>query len=71
LCARTVVESRARSLHEIFGSPDDWKFRSCMTLFEIAAPETQLFGQALDRWCAGERDGRTRQLLATSASERD
>jgi uncharacterized protein (DUF1810 family) len=70
-CTRTALESRAHSLHEIFGSPDDWKFRSCMTLFEIAAPETPLFGQALDRWCAGERDERTRRLLAANESERD
>jgi uncharacterized protein (DUF1810 family) len=65
LCTRTVLESRARSLHEIFGSPDDWKFRSCMTLFAVAAPQAPLFGQALDRWCAGKRDGRTLELLAT------
>jgi uncharacterized protein (DUF1810 family) len=69
-CTRAVLESHARSLHEIFGSPDDWKFKSCMTLFEAASP-APLFGQALDRWCAGERDERTRQLLATRASERD
>jgi uncharacterized protein (DUF1810 family) len=27
LCARTVLESEAASLHAIFGSPDDMKFR--------------------------------------------
>jgi uncharacterized protein (DUF1810 family) len=63
LCTGTVLESGARSLHEIFGSPDDWKFRSCMTLFEVAVPQVPLFGQALDRWCAGERDDRTLRLL--------
>ena len=63
LCTRTVLQSRARSLHEIFGSPDDLKFRSCMTLFEVAVPEIQLFGQAIDRWCAGKRDDRTLALL--------
>lgn len=63
LCTRTVVQSRARSLHEIFGSPDDRKFRSCMTLFEVAVPGAELFGQALDRWCAGKRDDRTLELL--------
>ena len=62
-CTRTVLESRARSLHEIFGSPDDLKFKSCMTLFEFADPEVRLFGQALDRWCAGQRDDRTVELL--------
>jgi uncharacterized protein (DUF1810 family) len=53
----TVLESSARSLHDIFGSPDDVKFRSSMTLFEAAVPEAMpVFAQAIDRWCAGERD---------------
>jgi len=64
LCTKIVLESRARSLNELFGSPDDLKFRSCMTLFEIAAPDVPLFAQALDRWCSGERDDRTLDLLA-------
>jgi len=64
LCTERVLKSRARSLNELFGSPDDLKFRSCMTLFEIAVPEVPLFAQALDRWCGGERDDRTLDLLA-------
>ena len=63
LCTRTVLQSRTPSLHEIFGSPDDLKFGSCMTLFEVAVPEVQLYAQAIDRWCAGKRDGRTLELL--------
>jgi uncharacterized protein (DUF1810 family) len=69
LCTRTVLEATARSLHDVFGSPDDMKFRSCMTLFEAAAPQTNpLFGQALERWCAGERDHRTLQLIASAGA---
>jgi uncharacterized protein (DUF1810 family) len=64
LCTGTVLNSRARSLNELFGSPDDLKFRSCMTLFEIAVPDVPLFSQALERWCGGERDDRTLELLA-------
>ena len=64
-CTKTVLESSARSLNDLFGSPDDLKFRSCMTLFEVAVPTVPLFAQALDRWCAGERDDRTMQLLST------
>jgi uncharacterized protein (DUF1810 family) len=63
-CTATVLESAARSLHEIFGSPDDMKFRSCMTLFEAAAPEAEVFGQALERWCSGERDPATLRLIS-------
>jgi uncharacterized protein (DUF1810 family) len=63
LCTRTVLASTAASLHQIFGSPDDLKFASCMTLFEAAAPEDPTFGQALDRWCGGHRDESTLRLL--------
>jgi uncharacterized protein (DUF1810 family) len=62
-CTQAVLESRAPSLHAIFGSPDDLKFRSSMTLFEAAAPVQPVFGQALRRWCDGERDRRTLEML--------
>ena len=66
-CTRTVLGCTAPSLHAIFGSPDDMKFRSCMTLFEAAAPDETVFTQALDRWCDGQRDDRTRALLQRGA----
>lgn len=37
LCTRTVLEIPNDSLHQIFGSPDDMKFQSSMTLFASAA----------------------------------
>lgn len=52
------------SAHDVFGSPDDMKFRSCLTLFAEAAPEERLFVDALDRFYGGERDPRTREELA-------
>lgn len=65
LCTRAVLECAGGSLHDIFGRPDDLKFRSSMTLFEAAAPpEDRVFGAAIDRWCAGERDARTRRLVS-------
>ena len=57
-----VQASSAASLNALFGSPDDLKFRSSMTLFAIAGPEGP-FQAALDRWCAGEPDHRTVELL--------
>ena len=68
LCTQTVLASRARSLNELFGSPDDLKFKSCMTLFEIAVQHVPLFAQALDRWCGGERDDKTLELLSRQAT---
>lgn len=39
------------------------KFRSCLTLFEQAAPDEPVFGQAIERFYGGARDGLTLQLL--------
>jgi uncharacterized protein (DUF1810 family) len=57
-----VQACRAPSLHALFGSPDDMKFCSSMTLFAIAAPDGP-YQAALERWC-GEPDHRTVALLA-------
>lgn len=57
-----VEESGAPSLHALFGSPDDLKFRSSMTLFAQVQPEGPWQG-ALDRWCGGEPDPATLALL--------
>ena len=68
-CTQAAVRAveAARSLHGVFGSPDDLKFRSSMTLFEqAAAPDATaaiVFGAALERCCGGERDERTLALL--------
>jgi uncharacterized protein (DUF1810 family) len=64
LCTEIVLESESSSIHAIFGSPDDLKFRSCMTLFARATEHPDnLFRQALDRWCGGRADERTLALL--------
>ena len=65
-CTGIVLNAKAASLHAVFGSPDDIKFCSSMTLFDLAMPD-DVFGQALDRWCDGKRDERTVNLMATPA----
>ncbi len=52
-----------RSLNEIFGSPDDLKFHSSMTLFHRAAPEAGIFGRTLDTFFGGGEDEGTLRLL--------
>ena len=56
-----VQASPATSLHALFGSPDDLKFRSSMTLFDVAAPDGP-YHEALTRWC-GKADPLTLDLL--------
>jgi uncharacterized protein (DUF1810 family) len=62
-CTQLVIDAQAASIHAIFGSPDDIKFCSSMTLFDLAAPNG-VFGQTLDRWCDGRRDERTLNMVA-------
>ena len=60
----SVLVHRTKSAREIFGTPDDLKFRSCMTLFAIAAPQQSIFQSALDEFFGGEPDPLTVALLA-------
>ena len=65
LCTRIVLASESSSLYAMFGSPDDVKFRSCMTLFSLAADDPDNpFRQALYRWCGGRADEKTLALLS-------
>jgi uncharacterized protein (DUF1810 family) len=65
LCTEAVLAVEGRSLHDIFGSPDDMKFCSSMTLAALASSNNEnVFRQALDRYCEGRLDPRTKALLA-------
>ena len=62
-CCQLMLQVPGRSAHEILGSPDDLKFRSCATLFAAAEPREPLFRQCLERFYGGEPDARTLDLL--------
>jgi len=62
-CTKLVTQVTGKTIHDIFGSPDDMKFRSCMTLFELAAADKQPFAVALEKYFAGERDPLTLERL--------
>ena len=62
-CVAAVLKHPDRTAHEIFGSPDDLKFWSCLTLFDAAAPNESLFRQALGVFYEGKSDPRTAELL--------
>jgi uncharacterized protein (DUF1810 family) len=66
-CTRLVNGIEGRTLTEVFGFPDDLKFRSCMTLFAAASgPERGLFDAALRKYCGGVPNERTLTLLTSS-----
>lgn len=57
-----VLAYRGDSAHAIFGSPDDMKFRSSMTLFARTDPEGP-YRAALDLFFDGEEDQATIGLM--------
>ncbi len=62
-CSRLAALVEGRSAHQIFGSPDDLKFRSSMTLFAGVTSDNEVFTHALRKYFAGEPDGLTLQKL--------
>ena len=67
-CTQAAVGPGGRSASQVFGFPDDLKFRSSMTLFERADPVTAVFAKALDGLCDGERDKATLEKLTAGSS---
>jgi len=58
-----VLAVEGRSAHEIFGTPDDLKFHSAMTLFARAAPDEPIFRDALEKYFGGREDAATLAAL--------
>jgi uncharacterized protein (DUF1810 family) len=64
LATQSVLSTKDLSIRQIFGSPDDSKFHSSMTLFALASStEANSFGKALDRWFGGKTDEGSQRLL--------
>ncbi len=62
-CTRLVVDIRGSSIDDIFGYPDDRKFRSSMTLFSLASADNQVFRDALQKYFSGAADPATLERL--------
>ncbi|MCF8199299.1 MAG: DUF1810 domain-containing protein [Sulfuritalea sp.] len=67
-CTQAVNGVAGRSVHQIFGSPDDMKFRSSMTLFERVPGADPAFSAALEKYYAGQRDAATLRLIDASTA---
>ena len=67
---RLMMRHKGKSALEILGSPDDLKFRSCLTLFAQATSDDtnrSLFTEALDQFYGGKADPRTLELLRSTS----
>ncbi|WP_245969666.1 DUF1810 domain-containing protein [Thiocapsa rosea] len=62
-CAEAVLAVQGRSAREIFGTPDDLKLRSCVTLFAEVSPTVSVFRRVLEEYFGGEQDAMTLALL--------
>ena len=61
---QVLVKLSSNDSHGIFGSPDDLKLKSSMTLFD-ALNTSPVFKQVLDKFYQGARDEKTLQLLGS------
>ena len=62
-CTQLVLDVDGRSATDIFGSPDDVKFRSSMTLFAQACRDDNIFHRALEKYFEGVSDQLTLERL--------
>lgn len=62
-CTALVLQHHDKSALEILHHPDNLKFRSCMTLFQLVAPQEPLFAEALKVFFNGDADDMTIQLV--------
>ena len=58
-CTEAVLAVEGRTAHEILGSPDDMKLKSCMTLFEVADGPDSVFSSILEKYFKGQHDERS------------
>jgi uncharacterized protein (DUF1810 family) len=62
-CAEALLKIENRTAHQILGSPDDLKVRSCATLFAAVSPAGSVFERVLEKYYDRERDAKTLGIL--------
>ena len=62
-CTRLLMNIQGETISRILGSPDDLKFRSCMTLFAKVARSPEPFDAALEKFFDSEPDPKTLERL--------
>jgi uncharacterized protein (DUF1810 family) len=62
-CAQLSLDVEGKTARDIFGSIDEIKFRSSITLFARAAPDEEMFQRCIDKYFAGRFDPATSARL--------
>jgi uncharacterized protein (DUF1810 family) len=65
-CVEAVLSIHGRTAHDIFGSPDDLKLRSSMTLFAAVSDHGSPFHKVIERFYQGRFDERTIEILSAA-----
>lgn len=65
--SNTLLTLKTNDAHKVFGSPDDLKLRSSMTLFSLVPNADRVFKLVLDKFYNGKKDDRTLQLLQSAS----
>ena len=61
--SNALLEVEDKTAHQIFGSPDDVKLKSSMTLFDALKNTNPVFQKVLDKYFDGAKDARTLELI--------
>ncbi len=62
--SKALLSVKDKSAKEIFGTPDDLKLRSSMTLFKSVTTDNDTFLRVLDKYYGGEEDPQTFRILS-------
>lgn len=58
-----VLRLKGNDANKIFGSPDDLKLKSSMTLFSLVNNSNPVFQKVLDKFFNGSKDNKTLQII--------
>jgi uncharacterized protein (DUF1810 family) len=61
--SNVLLELPTNNAHEVFGSPDDMKLKSCMTLFSLVPGSDGVFNKVLHKFFKAAKDEKTLRLL--------
>jgi uncharacterized protein (DUF1810 family) len=61
--SNALLALETNDAHEVFGSPDDIKLKSSMTLFALVPGADKVFQSVLNKFFDGKQDEKTLQLL--------
>jgi uncharacterized protein (DUF1810 family) len=61
--SEALLGIEGKTANQVFGSPDDLKLRSCMTLFSLVADTNPVFDAVLKKYFSGIKDAKTIEII--------